>query len=156
GLLANGNNATTSVWNEGGDFARFSAGNDANTKSYTVTANQNHTFAGIFVNANGGGDVTVNGPGILTMATNTGGQGFFVGAPSASSNLRINAVIAGPANTQFVWQSSTSGGSLFLNGNNTFAGGVLVNTGQGLNFNNDHSFGTGTITWGVSSITLAA
>src|SRR5262245_52175432 len=72
GSFWNNNNAagtaSTAAWPDsaGGDFARFSAGSDAAGKSYTVTANSNHTLAGSWLNANSG-SVTVNGPGIFTL-----------------------------------------------------------------------------------------
>jgi autotransporter-associated beta strand protein len=100
----------------------------------------------------GGGTVTINGPGILSIAS--GDQGFYV--DTTSQNLKISAVLAGSG--RLVWQgSSTSGagGSLFLLGSNTYTGGTLLNDSAGLNFNNDHSFGTGRITWGVAQQVLA-
>jgi autotransporter-associated beta strand protein len=142
---ANGTTATT-AWTEG-DFIRFSAGTDGAGKTYTVTANSNHTFAGMQI-VNNGGTVNVNGPGILTLAA--GDQGFLVGTPT-SQNLNINASLAGPG--RISWQGT---GSLFLLGNNTFTGGLLFSAGSGVNFNNDHSFGTGALTWGVASQVLAA
>ena len=50
---------------------------------------------------------------------------------------------------------SGAGGSLYLLGNNTYTGGTLLNAGSGVNFNNDDSFGTGRITWGVAQQVLA-
>src|SRR5262249_34835397 len=37
----------------------------------------------------------------------------------------------------------------------SYQGGTLLSTGGGLNFNNNNSFGTGAITWGVASQVLA-
>ena len=70
---------------EGGDFPVFSAGTDA-TGSYTITANSPHTIAGMQV-ANSSGIVTINGPGVLSIAD--GMQGFI------GTNLTINAVLGG-------------------------------------------------------------
>ena len=59
---------------------------------------------------------------------------------------------------RLVWQGSSgsgAGGSLFLLGNNTYTGGTLLNDGAGVNFNNNNSFGTGRITWGVAQQVLA-
>jgi autotransporter-associated beta strand protein len=161
----NWNTATTgtttapTTWPEGAQFARFSAGTDANNKSYTITANSNHTFAGMVLQTSGGGNgagryVTIasaNGA-ILTLASNPGGQGFFVGGTS-DQNLVITAAIAGDGVTPVVWQGQLSGaaGSLFLYGNNSFAGGVDLDTPAALNFNNANSFGTGPIRWGYDS-----
>lgn len=146
--IAAGTGATTS-WTEG-DFPIFSAGSDGAGLTYTVIAHSNHTVAGMRLNTSSGANVNINGdPGVvLTIAA--GDQGFFVNTP-ASQNLNINATLGGTG--RLVWQGT---GSLFLLGNNTFSGGVLFNAGSGLNFNNDNSFGTGTMTWGVSSQVLAA
>lgn len=152
--------ATTIAWTEGAQFARFSAGTDGNNKSYTITANVNHTVAGMVLQTGGGGNgaaksVTIasNNGAILTLASNAGGQGLYVGGTS-DQNLVITAPIAGDAVTSVVWQGQISGstsGSLFLYGNNTFAGGVDLDTPATLNFNNANSFGTGPITWGFDS-----
>jgi autotransporter-associated beta strand protein len=137
------------AWNDG-NFLRLAAGSDAAASNYTITANSNHTFAGMMLQANGGGTVTINGPGLLSIAS--GDQGIFVN--SSSQNLKINAAIAG--NGKLVWQGSgsgtgnQSGGSLFLLGNNTYTGGTALNAGSGVNFDNDHSFGTGRITLGYT------
>jgi autotransporter-associated beta strand protein len=162
---ANWNTATTgtttapTAWPEGAQFARFSAGTDANNKSYTITANSNHTFAGMVLQTSGGGNgtgkavtIAASGGAVLTLASNTGGQGFFVGGTS-DQNLVITAAIAGDAVTPVVWQGQLSGtaGSLFLYGNNAFAGGVDLDTPAALNFNNANSFGTGPIRWGYDS-----
>ncbi|HEX4413204.1 MAG TPA: GH25 family lysozyme [Lacipirellulaceae bacterium] len=133
------------AWNEG-NFLRLAAGTDAATSSYTVTANSNHTVAGMMLQDGGGGTVTINGPGVLSIAD--GDQGFYV--TNSTQNLKINASLGG--NGRLVWQGS---GSLYLLGNNTYTGGTLLNSGAGLNFSNNNSFGTGRITWGVTQVVLA-
>ena len=137
-------------WNEG-NFLRLAAGTDAGASNYTITANSNHTFAGMYLQTSGGGTVTINGPGVLTVAS--GDQGMYV--DTSSQNLKINASLAGTG--RLVWQGNSSGGggSLYLLGNNTYSGGTLLNTTAGLNFNNNNSFGTGRITWGVTQQVLA-
>jgi autotransporter-associated beta strand protein len=156
---AAGTTTASTAWPEGAQFARFSAGSDANNKSYTITANSSHTFAGMVLQTGGGGNGTgksvtiASGSGaILTLSSNSGGQGFFVGGTS-DQNLIITAPIAGDAITPVVWQGQLSGaaGSLYLYGNNTFAGGVDLDTSAALNFNNANSFGTGPIRWGFDS-----
>ena len=133
------------AWNDG-NFLRLAAGSDAAASNYTITANSSHTFAGMMLQANGGGTVTIDGAGSLSFS---GDQGFFV--TSSTQNLKISAVLAGSG--KLVWQGSgsgtgnQSGGSLYLLGNNTYSGGTALNAGSGVNFNNDHSFGTGPITW---------
>src|SRR5262249_19217818 len=67
--------------------------------------------------------------------------------------------IGGDAVTPLVWQgllSGTAAGSLFLYGNNTFSGGLDLNTSAALNFNNSGSFGTGPIRWGFTGSTATA
>ncbi len=138
-------------WNEG-NFLRLAAGTDAGASNYTITANAAHTFAGMLLQTGGGGTVTINGPGVLSIAS--GDQGFFV--DTTSQTLKINAVLAGSG--RLVWQGSSgtgAGGSLYLLGNNTYTGGTLLNDSAGLNFNNNNSFGTGLITWGVAQQVLA-
>ena len=56
------------TWNEG-NFLRLAAGTDAAASNYTITANSNHTFAGMLLQTGGGGTVTINGPGILSIAS---------------------------------------------------------------------------------------
>jgi fibronectin-binding autotransporter adhesin len=126
-----------------GDFPRFSAGTDAAGKTYTVTASANHTFAGMFANSNAAGNVhlATTGGGVLSITP--GAQGFFSGT---NSNLYIDAPLAGvDATSRLQW--SGGGGSLYLYAANTFQGGVQLNSVNGLNFNNNNSFGTGTISW---------
>ena len=144
---ATGTTATT-AWTEG-DFPRFSAGTDGNTKTYTVTASANHTFAGMFGNGNSG-TIHVNTTGGAVLTVSSGLQGMFVGT---NTNLYLDTAIAGTDATSAL-QWSGGGGSLFLYGANTFQGGVSLNSSNGLNFNNAQSFGAGPITWSATS-TLA-
>jgi autotransporter-associated beta strand protein len=132
-----------------GDFARFAAGTDAGSKSYTITATSDHLIGGMFLQSNGGGTVTINGPGTLIIDA-TGGpvQGFLVN--SASQTLMINASLGGSGGVQ-----NQLSGSLDLYGNNSYSGGTVLGTSAGLNFNNNNSFGTGGITWGVAQQVLA-
>ncbi len=111
-------------------------------------ANSTHTIAGMFLQSNGGGTVTVNGPGVLNITATVGPiQGFLVN--SASQSLIINASLGGAGGVE-----NELSGSLFLYGNNTYSGGTVLGTGAGLNFNNNNSFGTAAISWGVASQTL--
>ena len=123
-----GSSATVN-WVEG-SFPLFSAGTDA-TGSYTITANSGHTIAGMKV-ANGSGIVTVNGPGVLSIAS--GMQGFI------GTNLTINAVLGGTGGFQ-----SAAGNNVSLYGHNTFSGGCNLNGGSTY-INNNNALGTGAIT----------
>ena len=111
--------SATATWNEG-DFPEFAAGTDA-TGSYTVTANSDHTIAGMLMNTSSG-TVTINGSGILSIAA--GVQGFF-----SSGTLQINAVLGGPGG----YEGQT--GTVQLYGINTYSGGSLLN-GNLTYFNN--------------------
>lgn len=134
-----------------GDFTRFAAGTDAGTtKAYTVTANSNHTIGGMFLQASGGGSVTINGgSGVVLSIDPTGGpvQGFIVN--SSFQTLTINASLGGAGGVE-----NENSGSLNLYGNNSYSGGTVLGTSAGLNFNNSNSFGTGAITMAVNSATL--
>jgi autotransporter-associated beta strand protein len=124
--------SATGNWVDGG-FPVFSAGTDA-TGSYTITANSGHTIAGMQVLTGilgPGNGVTVNGPGVLSIAA--GMQGFI------GTNLTINAVLAGTGGFE------TAGGNIiYLYGTNTFSGGTVLNSGQTY-FTNGYAFGTGTL-----------
>ncbi len=135
-----------------GNFLRLAAGTDAGTSNYTITANSNHTFAGMMLQTGGGGTVTISGLGILSIAS--GDQGMYVS--TSTQTLKINSSLGGTG--RLVWQGSggaAAGGSLYLLGGNTYTGGTLLNSNAGLNFNSSHSFGTGLITWGTAQQLLA-
>jgi autotransporter-associated beta strand protein len=127
--------------------AAFAAGTGA-TGTYIVTANSDHTIAGIF---NGGlgdsrGNVTINGPGVLTVYPGT--QGFLT---ASGGNTTINAVLAGTGEIE-----AESSGQLYLNGVNTYSGGTLLGQSGVVNFNSSASFGTGPITLLASGGALVA
>jgi autotransporter-associated beta strand protein len=161
---AAGTTTAPTLWPEGANFVRFSAGTDGTDKSYTITANSSHTIAGMVLQTGGGGNgtgkaVTVasaNGSA-LTFFSNTGGQGLYVGGTS-DQNLVITAPLGGDVVTPVVWQGALSGtaGTLSLYGNNTFSGGVNLNTTARLNFNGANSFGTGPIRWGFTGGTATS
>ncbi len=138
-------NIATMNWTNGA-FIRFAASTDAGANNYTITANADHTFAGMFLQANGGGTVTINGTGILTIAS--GFQGFLVNGSSQS--LFIYSTLAGSGGVE-----KNLSGSLFLYGTNTYTGGTRMDTAGGLNFNNPYSFGTGPISWNANQQVLA-
>ena len=163
---SSGNSGTTGTW-EGsfwstavggtaspGAFAEgslpvFSAGVGTAGLTYTITANANHTIAGLFnggINGDRWGNVTVNGPGILSIAS--GFQGFLT---TNGASTFINAQLAGTGGVQ-----TQGGGSTYLYGNNSYSGGTQLNTGAGLNFNNNNSFGTGSIQWGTAQTTTTS
>jgi autotransporter-associated beta strand protein len=163
-----GSTTATTAWPNGNNFMHFSAGTDAIDSEFTITAGSSHTFAGMFLQFDGGGTVTIaaSGGAVLSLFSNSGGQGFFVGSLVSNNsgfntqNLLITAPIGGDSVTPLAWQGQQSGsvpGTLSLYGSNTFQGGVNLNTSSNLNFNNANSFGTGPIRWGTATtFTLSA
>ncbi|PWU14556.1 MAG: hypothetical protein C5B50_17040 [Verrucomicrobia bacterium] len=144
---------TTVAWieNTAAGFAvgagATNSGNSATTVTFTITANSNHTLAGVFDGAlsPNSATVTISGTGQLTLPA---GQDAFDLANSSDSSLgyvTINNVLTGSG------QITAEGNSqLFLNGNNTFSGGITLGysgaTWTGIvNFNQANSFGTGGI-----------
>ena len=130
--------SATGNWVEGG-FPRFAAGTDA-TGSYTVTANADHTIAGM-LHQTASGTVTISGTGVLTIDP-TGGplQGFFGGS---GGFIRINNKLTGTGGI------ICSSGQIYLDGNNDYSGGTTPGAGL-INFNNNSSFGTGNLLISVS------
>ncbi len=130
----------------------FAAGTGA-TGAYTVTLGTNHLFAGVF---NGGlsdststGLVITNAAGLtnITMTISNGVQGFYT---ASGGNTYIYVPMGGVGGVE-----TESSGSLYLYASNFYTGGTLLAAAGGCNFNNDHSFGTGRITWYVGTNILA-
>jgi autotransporter-associated beta strand protein len=153
--------ATPTAWVEG-NAAVFGVNTGFGTPPFTVTMNANHNVAGIFdgpLNPNSC-DVTIAGTGHLVLS---GAQGFnIINASDGSLGIvRINVPIvdgnyvSGATTGQIVAQGN---GQIFLNAANTYSGGNLgIGTGGTLlgyassswngvvNFNNNQSFGSGSI-----------
>lgn len=133
--------SATGNWIEA-NFPSFSAGSDANGKTYTVTASSNHTVNGMQARAGVAGSVNtvqVQTAAGIKLLVGSGSQGFFSGA---NSNLKILGSLGElDATSRMAWQPSS--GSLFLYGDNSaLAHGVFINSSAGVNFNNTLSFGT--------------
>jgi hypothetical protein len=144
-----------------GNFPRFAAGTDA-VGSYTVNLATNHSCVGMILEdgtTSPSSTLTLTGPGNIAI---DGGvqQGFIV---RGSSNLKIyNNIVDGtvggvttPAGISFSTSGGSGGGSLFLYGNNTFSGGIVLATFGGANINSGNSFGTGPITWSTTPAVIA-
>src|SRR3984957_5243230 len=140
-----GGQATPGTWSEANVALAFNAGVGTFPNTYTVTANVNHTFAGVFNGGIGGehfGSVTIAGAsGVVLSLQPTGFQGFDT---TNGGNTTFTAVIGGGGGIQ-----TQGSGSLFLDAANTYTGGTQLNTTAGVNFNNNSSFGTGSIQWGT-------
>ncbi len=118
--------SATAAWTEG-NVPAFAAGSDA-TGTYTITANNNHTVAGIQAPT---GAVTINGPGVLSIAT---GMQQFV-----ATNLTINANLSGTGGFE-----SSASNNISLFGNDDYSGGTILNGGSTY-INSASSLGTGTV-----------
>ncbi len=111
---------------DGTFFPRFTS---SVTGGYTVTANANHSIAGMLMSTTTG-TLTIQGTGVLSI--NAGLQGFFGG----SGFMSISSKLTGPGGVV------GSSGQIFLNGVNDYAGGTTPGSGL-INFNSGSSFGTG-------------
>ncbi len=143
--------STISTWvNDGTGFARFYQGGGTSTsqKNVTVNVGQAENMAGLYLN--GSYETLTIGTSSLSGALNVsaGLQGFLTGNNSANgTGVVINAPITGA--TGGILQQSSGGLSLY--GVNTFGGGFGTTGGQVTNYNNNSSFGTGSIQWSGSN-----
>ena len=117
----------TGLWTEG-NVPVFSAGTDA-TGAYTITANSDHTIAGMQAPS---GTVTVDGAGILSI---TNGMQEFAG-----TNLTIETTLGGSGG----FESAVSNNVYLYNDNNTYSGGTSLNGGSTY-LSGASSLGTGTV-----------
>jgi len=140
---ASGGTKTTGAWVPG-DFARFYT-----AASSTVTVNNDESMGGLYetvsgvtltINAAGSGDLNITSSG-GTQTANTG-PGYFQGflISGSASGVIINAPIVGQGGLE-----QEVSGALYLYGNNSFSGGFDITGGQTTYFNQNNSFGTGTI-----------
>lgn len=128
--------------------AGFPAGT-AGISALTITVNSPIGFAGTFNGLTASIGVTnlvLSGSGSLSL--NAGLQGFWTGASTYNTIIRLPITGAGALQNQ-------SSGSLWLSGNNTYSGGTALGTSAGLNFNNGNAFGSGQITNAVTTTVLA-
>ena len=133
--------------------ALFAFGTSVSTPPFTVTMNSSHTVAGIFNgNSKPACAVSVNGTGTMIIS---GQQGFFVASPGITT---LNVPISGSGG-QVVTESS---GELDLYGANTYTGGTEIGFPTGtsfsgsIGFNNNASFGTGTISFALCTVVTLA
>jgi fibronectin-binding autotransporter adhesin len=158
---ASGGTASPTGWVET-DAAVFGVHTGIGTPPFTVTMNANHEIAGVFDGplAPNSCSVTINGTGLWQLAN---AQGF--STVNASDGSLANVIIDVPivdgsyasATTGQIVTEGTSG-QLYLNAANTYSGGSFgIGNGGTLlgyasanwtaivNFNNNQSFGTGSI-----------
>lgn len=145
------NSAGTTIsfpWAEG-NLAEFSAGSDA-TGSYTVTASANHTISGIHITTGTANTVTIDGPGQLALAA--GSNTFSM--VNGSQSLVVNASLTGSGSLGLTGSSGQTA-NFYLYGNNSYSGFTFLGTMATVYFNNNNSFGTGTIAWSGASPVLS-
>ena len=139
-------------WAEG-EAVCFGVNTGLGTPAFTVTANANHTFAGIFIGPENPNScsVTIKGPGVLTLGP--GDQGFYIiqASDGSAGNLTISNVIAGNSLIAAECGANTPG-QIYLDGANTWSGGFSLGYGPAsvpwtgiVNFGNNSAFGTGTL-----------
>jgi autotransporter-associated beta strand protein len=139
--------ATPVVWDPTA-AAGFPAG-AAGISALTISVNSPIGFAGIYNGLTatiGVTNLVLSGTGSLSI--NSGLQGFWTGASTYNTIIRIPITGLGGLQNQ-------SGGSLYLSGNNSYSGGTSLGTSAGLNFNNGNAFGSGQITNAVATTVLA-
>lgn len=139
-----GGTSTTANWVAGG-FPRFYT-----AVSSTVTIGLSETNVGMYeqVDAVTLTILATNTAGNLYIATNGGAlvsgnfvQGFFIGTNnSANSSLVLSCPVVGPGGIE-----QENFGALSLFGTNTYTGGTDLTGGQITYYNNNASFGTGTV-----------
>ena len=138
---SSGLTASTGHFTEG-SVVVFAAGTVA-TCAYTVTANVNHTVAGIYVGGVLGaatGNVTINGTGSFTLPS-----GFDDFSINSGGSLTISNVLGGSGAL-----TAQGSGQLYLRGASTYGGGTFLGYSSGpftgiIGFNNSASFGVGGI-----------
>ena len=153
--------ASPTGWVEA-DAAGFGVNTGIGTPAYTVTMNANHEIAGVFDGSltPNSSQVTINGTGLWQIAN---AQGFSTHDASDGSlaSVIINVpIVDGSYDSATTGQIVTEGtsGQLYLNAANTYSGGNFgkgiggtllgvssVNWAATVNFNNNQSFGTGSI-----------
>ncbi len=130
-----------------GKAACFGVHTGIGTPAYTITMNSSHVVAGFFDGAltPKACDVTINGSGIINLATGPQALDSKNGSDGSSAFLRINVSIAG--NGQLYPEGT---GQSYLHGTNAYTGGTTmgypgVPFSGTVNFNNGFAFGTGPI-----------
>jgi autotransporter-associated beta strand protein len=119
--------------------------------AYSLSMNANETVGGIFNGLlnNYSCNVTIGGPGQMILPSGEDGFGSYNSSGNSDDAVTtINNVISGAGTITL--ENYGGGGQFSLNGINTFTGGTeLGYSGAGwngiVNFNNNSSFGTGTI-----------
>lgn len=125
-----------------GDFPEFTS-----ASTYTVIAGADEQMAGMFQNVSGG-NLTINATGVGTLDITSGVQGIL---NHSGSTLTINAPISGVGGIE-----PENGGTIALNGVNTYTGGTLLASSSTLvDYNNNSAFSTGTITVQEASTSFA-
>ena len=147
----NGTTSATPVGWVSGAAAEFGPNTAIYPTTYSVTMNSNETVGGLFNGLlnNYSCNVTIGGPGQMVLPAGECGFGFYDSSGNPDDGVvTINNVVSGAGTITLEY--GFGGGQLYLNGANTFSGGVELgysgsSWGGIVNFNNNSSFGTGTI-----------
>lgn len=140
---ATGGTTTTGAWGAG-DFARFNGGSSGN--AYTVTVNNSESMSGLYDTVSGV-SMTFSGTGNFNLLT--GNLNGFLNASSA--HMTINVPLTGPGAFE-----PENGGSISIQGTNTYTGGTTLASSATLTyFNHGSVFGTGSITIAEASGSVA-
>jgi fibronectin-binding autotransporter adhesin len=154
-----GGQASGVAWQDALLVADFAVGAGLGTPPFTLTMNSNHTLGGI-IDGTGATpnacNVTINGPGVLTLGAGTIARIFDVGNSVNDGSLgvvTINNVIAGIGAGLTV----RGNGQIALHAANTYAGPTLLGNAASaftgiLNFNNVGAFSTGSIVISNTSV----
>jgi autotransporter-associated beta strand protein len=132
--------------------ALFAVNSGTGTPAFTVTMNANHTVGGIFDGPDTPNPcpVTITGTGIMTLQPAIPNYFYLTGNSVANYGaLTVNNVIAG-GSTAPLYLLGHGYANIYLNGANTYTGGTVLGYATtafyiSVNFNNNSSFGTGSI-----------
>ena len=149
GLTLSGPNTYTGITTITGGGA-ISISSDANlgTAPASFVANQLTLDGGTLAETGASGATT-------TLAANRGitlgaGGGTLNANPGSADSIQVNGIITGPGALTVI-SSNASNRRVFLNGQNTFAGGVLLGSNYALEVGSNTALGTGTLTFGTAN-----
>ena len=166
GLWENNDWSTSAGGGSLGAFANdgdvvFGTGTGNGTPAFTVTMNAGHTVEGLFIGSQAPNSctVTVNGTGVLTLASpNENGFNVINASDGSKGIITFNNVIAGATTGAMILEGN---GVLNLYGTNTYTGKTCFGySGNGfdgtIGINNSASFGAGTIWFSNTASATAA
>jgi autotransporter-associated beta strand protein len=149
-----GSSATSNFVQDGTGFVRLYGGNSGD--SYTINVGADEPMVGMYAHAvgvevtvnqtpatNGALDIGLSGGSPSDIGGNATLQGFLI--QGGADMLTLNVPITGSGGID-----QQVNGALALYGSNTYTGGTQTTGGQVTFYNNNHSFGTGSIVFSGS------